>query len=171
MVVQVLDRNPGHAGKMSLHIGSANVKQYFPRRVEAVELELDHLSIACLLPDSFWEDRPEIRDIRLSIWLEAKRSSGKLPTAHASLVMVPQGDHAFRLQILSCQEASQIAEAALIPAAVSASQGIAGASQGIAGAPQVIAFDRRNRSISRHPERRRIGKLKGNDSPASAASH
>ena len=97
MVVQTLDRHPGHAGVVGLHIGTVNVQQYFPHRVDQVELELDHLCIVCLLEPSFWEDRPEIHDLRLSSWLESKRSSGKLGSHAAPVAMIPSGDHAFRL--------------------------------------------------------------------------
>lgn len=147
MVVQTLDRYPGHTGRLGLHVGSVNVEQYFSSQMESVELQLDHLCIECALEPSFWGDRPEIHDMRLSIWLEAKRSSGKIAATPASMAMIPIGPHVFRLQVMSKEEASQ-----QLPS-------------------PVIAFDRRKRSIAHHPERRRIGKLKGNDSSASAASH
>ena len=34
----------GH-GVVGLHVGATNVRRYFPRSTEAIELELDHLHI------------------------------------------------------------------------------------------------------------------------------
>jgi hypothetical protein len=158
-MVQTLDRRPGHTGLMGLHIGAVNVKRYFPREVDGVELELDHLRIVCPLEPSFWQDRPEIHDMRLSSWLESKRNSGKLSAHSASVAMIPSGHRAFRLQILLKDES----EGAL----VSAPQ-IAYASQ---VASSVAALDRRKRNSERSPERRKVGKLKSNEFPSVAASH
>jgi hypothetical protein len=170
MVVQTLDRNPGHFGLMGLHIGVTNVQQYFPRGLELIELELDHLCIACPLEPSFWEDRPEIHDMRLSIWLEAKRLSGKLPTNPAPLAMIPCGRSAFRLQIIVHEEfghASGI-QTANQPGTQTGASAMAYVSP---MASSLAAVDRRRRSVERHPERRKVGKLKNNERPAPAASH
>ena len=162
MVVQTLDRNPGHFGLMGLHIGITNVQQYFPRGLELIELELDHLCIACPLEPSFWEDRPEIHDMRLSIWLEAKRLSGKLPANPAPLAMIPCGRSAFRLQIIVNEESGHgSGTLATAPAMAYVSP----------MASSLAAVDRRRRSVERHPERRKVGKLKNNERPAPAASH
>jgi hypothetical protein len=105
MVVQTQDRHTGHAGVVGLHIGAINVAQYFPRDVEMIELELDHLRIVCPLEPSFWQDQPEIHDHRLSSWLEAKRNSGKLGQQAAPVAMIPSGKYSFRLQIITKAEA------------------------------------------------------------------
>ena len=164
MVVQTLGRNPGHSGRMGLHVGASNVLEYFPRRVDSVELELDHLCIVCMLEPSFWEDRPEIHDLRLSTWLEAKRLGGKIPAAPAPMALIPTGHHAFRLQLIpkDAVEDALYHSTSTVAVAEKAS---------MPGATPILVFDRRKRSIGHHPERRRIGKLKGNDSPASSASH
>ncbi|HEX4322596.1 MAG TPA: hypothetical protein VHZ52_16905 [Acidobacteriaceae bacterium] len=104
MVVLTQDRHTGHSGAVGLHIGAVNVQQYFPRGVEMVELELDHLRIVCPLEPSFWQDQPEIHDHRLSSWLEAKRNSGKLGLRSAPVAMIPCGRSSFRLQILAKDE-------------------------------------------------------------------
>ena len=168
MVVQTLDRNSRRAGRMGLHVGRSNVVEHFPFRIDSVELELDHLCIVCTLEPSFWDDQPEIHDARLSIWLEAKRLGGKIPAAPALMALIPTGQHAFRLQLIPKDTAEPVLHVApsnstiLVPVSLPTP---------IIGTAPVIAFDRRKRSIGHQPERRRVGKLKGNDSPASAASH
>jgi hypothetical protein len=97
MVVQTQNKRPGIVG---LHIGKGNVRKHFPKDVLLVELELDHLRIACPLEESFWQDRPEIHDRRLSSWLESKRESGKLAAQPAAMAMIPSGDRSFRLQLI-----------------------------------------------------------------------
>jgi len=104
LVVQTLDRRPGHTGSVGLHIGASNVQQHFPPDVQMIELELDHLRIVCDLEPSFWKDRPEIHDQRLSTWLVSKRNSGKLPLQDAPVTMVPCGEYCFRLQLMSKEE-------------------------------------------------------------------
>jgi hypothetical protein len=105
MVVQTQNRHTGHAGVVGLHIGAVNVQQYFPRHVEMVELELDHLRIVCPLEPSFWQDQPEIHDHRLSSWLEAKRNSGKIGQHDSPVAMIPSGEYSFRLQMITKEEA------------------------------------------------------------------
>lgn len=105
MVVQTRERQPGHGGAVGLHVGELNVQLHFPREISHVELELDHLRIACDLEPSFWEDQPEIHDHRLSCWLESKRLSGKLPRRDALVALIPSGEHCFKLQMISQEEA------------------------------------------------------------------
>jgi hypothetical protein len=169
MVVQTLDRNLGHAGRMGLHIGVSNVQEYFPRQVDSVELELDHLCIVCSLDSSFWEDRPEIHDLRLSTWLESKKLGGKIPAAPAPIALIPSGQYTFRLQIIPKDAADYALSIPLREGALTQT-GNSLPATALSSAP-VVVFDRRKRSIGHQPERRRIGKLKGNDSSASAASH
>jgi|HubBroStandDraft_5_1064220.scaffolds.fasta_scaffold298422_2 hypothetical protein len=158
MVVQTHDRHPGRSGTLGLHIGAVNVQQYFPRDVQLVELELDHLRIVCPLEPSFWEDHPEIHDLRLSSWLESKRNSGKLGSQSAPVSMIPSGKCSFRLQMMSQNEVDRLP----------------------AGSPAVAYFspttspsallERRKHNTSGKPERRGIVRLKGDDSTSSSAN-
>jgi hypothetical protein len=112
MVVQTHVKRPGLVG---LHIGKGNVRKHFPREMSLVELELDHLRIACRLEASFWEDHPEIHDRRLSSWLEAKRESGKLAPQPASMAMIPCGESSFRLQLIRKDDSdSSVVKARLV---------------------------------------------------------
>ena len=84
-------------GVLGLQITNSQVQEFFPPEALTIELELDHLRITCPLPASFWQDRPEIHDLRLSSWLETKRSTGKLANSGGQLTMVPCGNNTFRL--------------------------------------------------------------------------
>lgn len=79
-----------------LHVGATNARRYFPRNMNAVELELDGLHIECRLPESFWNGQPEIHDPRLCEWLKFKvlkeRSRGPI-----ELHMVQSGANTFTL--------------------------------------------------------------------------
>ncbi len=159
MVVQTQERQPGRSGAIGLHIGIVNAKQYFPRDVELVELELDHLRIACPLDASFWQDRPEIHDFRLSSWLESKRNSGKLASQAAPVALIPVGPYSFRLQILSKDETDRAIATPPPPAYFTPN------------IPVAALLDRRKHNIKRVPERRKVGRIKGDESPSAAASH
>ena len=87
----------GH-GVTGLHVGATNVRRYFPKSTAAIELELDHLHIQCGLDPAFWNGHPDIRDPRLSIWLEHKHLDSKLDRQPIPLAMVPAGNNSFRLQ-------------------------------------------------------------------------
>jgi hypothetical protein len=164
MVVQTLDRHPGHSGVVGLHIGTLNVQQYFPRHVDQVELELDHLCIVCPLEPSFWLDRPEIHDLRLSSWLESKRNSGKLAANSAPVAMIPSGQHSFRLQLIMRDEADR----SLTGNSLTGKPQMAYVSQ----VPSPLAaLDRRKNNSGRKPERRRVARLKSNDLASPAASN
>jgi hypothetical protein len=159
MVVQTLDRHPGHSGVVGLHIGTLNVQQYFPRHVDQVELELDHLCIVCPLEPAFWLDRPEIHDLRLSSWLESKRNSGKLAANSAPVAMIPSGNHCFRLQLIVRDETDRV---------LTGSSPMAYVSQ---VASPLAALDRRRHDTGRKPERRKVARLKSNDLASPAASN
>jgi hypothetical protein len=90
----------GH-GVVGLHVGATNVRRYFPRSTEAIELELDHLHIQCGLDPGFWNGHPDIRDPRLSEWLEYKHLRNKLDRAPIPLAMIPAGNNSFRLQSIT----------------------------------------------------------------------
>ncbi|HEY9126754.1 MAG TPA: hypothetical protein VIM62_06485 [Acidobacteriaceae bacterium] len=171
MVVETYSIAPGQSGLLGLHIGAVNVREHFPRGMDAIELELDHLRIVCSLAASFWDDRPEIHDRRLSIWLEAKRMGGKLAATPASMAMIPCGKHAFRLEILPkgasdyALTATSAKEAAIVSRTPLSDPVTAPVIS------PVIAFDRRKHAVAHHPERRGIGKLKSNDSSSPAVNH
>jgi hypothetical protein len=101
MVIQKRSRRLGMTG---LRVGDGNVQQLFPPDVPVVELELDHLRIVCTLEPKFWDGDPEIHDERLVSWLESKRMNGKLAPTPAPVVMIPSGDHAFRLMPIQPKE-------------------------------------------------------------------
>jgi hypothetical protein len=159
MVVQTREKHLGHFGAIGLLIGEVNVKEYFPRGVAMVELELDHLRIACPLEPSFWQDRPEIHDFRLSSWLESKRNSGKLAAPSAPVALIPSGQYSFRLQILSKDESDH---------ALTAPPPTAYFTPTI---PVAALLDRRKHNTRRVPERRKVARIKGDESPSPAASH
>lgn len=96
MVVQIQSRDRGIVG---LHVGTNNVRRHFPKSLSTIDLELDDLEIQCRLSASFWQDRPEISDPRLSTWLEAKYLYGHSGGA-VVLKMVRSGKRSFRLQLV-----------------------------------------------------------------------
>ena len=79
-----------------LHVGTGNVRRYFPREVTEIELELDDLRIQCGLAPDFWKGRPEIHDPRLCLWLESKQWSLKA-NSPVPLMMNPCGKNTFAL--------------------------------------------------------------------------
>lgn len=167
MVAKTQDRQPGHRGAMGLHVGAENVQQYFPPNVSVIELELDHLQIACSLEPSFWQGKAEIHDTRLSSWLESKRASGKLGAHDAPVTLIPTGNYAFKLQIgveaLPKESANYALTGPPTPAYFS---------------PVVAPADlleRRRRNLGHahgsRPERRRIGKLRSDERPSPSANY
>jgi hypothetical protein len=181
MVVQTQDRQPARSG-IGLHIGKVNVQQYFPPDVTDVELELDHLCIVCPLEPSFWQDQPEIHDFRLSSWLESKRSTGKLAANPAPVAMIPCGHRAYRLQLLRADELDQFLPG-MTGARVTVT-GIMGAAYLLPAARTGAPFagnkhdrrdqdrqDRRSRNAGRTPDRRKVARLKSDDSPPSSAGN
>ena len=94
MVVKTQSKGHGVTG---LHVGSNNVRRYFPKGTQNIELQLGHLRIQCGLKPGFWQGEPEIYDPRLCAWLESKNLHG---TANRTvpLSMIPTGDNSFQLQ-------------------------------------------------------------------------
>jgi len=80
-----------------LVVGETNVRRYFPRKVKAINLTLDHLLIECGLASHFWDGEPEIHDPRLCLWLESKQSKDNNCRASMPLNMVPTGEGTFSL--------------------------------------------------------------------------
>ncbi|MGA7342783.1 MAG: hypothetical protein WBE72_24070 [Terracidiphilus sp.] len=81
-----------------VEVGASNVRRYFPRQIQTVDLEIDHLQIQCGLKPGFWSGHPEISDPRLCAWLEAKNFHGKPGERPIPLAMIPSGKNRFRLQ-------------------------------------------------------------------------
>ena len=80
-----------------LYVGEDNVRRYFPRKLKAINLKLDHLLIECGLATGFWDGEPEIHDPRLCLWLESKQSRQSNCRAPLPFSMTPTGDGAFSL--------------------------------------------------------------------------
>jgi len=93
----------GHAFT-GVEVGEGNVRRYFPRGTDEIELRLDHLLIQCGLPVGFWQGRTEIRDPRLCAWLESKNFNGRPGAPPIPLVLIPSGKNCFRLQTVKRNE-------------------------------------------------------------------
>src|SRR5579871_2881475 len=87
-----------------LHVGSRNVRRYFPKGVRVIELQLDHLQIQCGLSPEFWQGEPEIHDPRLCIWLNSKVKNQAGRSKDLRLAMTPAGNNAFRLRPSSMKD-------------------------------------------------------------------
>lgn len=168
MVVLTQSRHPVHSGVVGLHVGADNVAQHFPRGIDAVELELDHLNIVCTLEPSFWEDRPEIHDMRLSLWLESKRSSGKLVGRNAQVSLIPSGDQKFKLLLTVVEETAVVAKA---PKVQSVDPDLMETHVATLLPMLVPSLDRRKHGAVHAPERRRVGRLKSDEPTPIAANH
>ena len=165
MVVLTKQRRSGHSGGIGLNVGAANVSEHFPQATELVELELDHLIIVCTLSPSFWSDQPEIHDHRLSSWLEAKHSSGKLGAQPSPIAMIPCGEFKFRLQPLQDAEPVAIAPRPAIPVTQLASRVAA-------VMPTLVpALDRRKYTAGHTPERRRVARLNNDERTSTPANN
>jgi hypothetical protein len=79
-------------------VGECNVRRYFPKVIETIDLELDHLQIQCGLAPDFWQGQPEIYDPRLCAWLESKNLHDRLSRSPIPLAMIPAGKNCFKLR-------------------------------------------------------------------------
>lgn len=95
MIVQTLSKGREALG---LLVGSRNARRYFSRDAETIEIQLDHLTICCEPGPQFWDGDAEIRDPRLSAWLELKNFHGLAGQPPVRLAMTPTGANSFRLQ-------------------------------------------------------------------------
>jgi hypothetical protein len=95
MVVKTQSRGHGLTG---LNVGNQNVRRYFPKGTQNIELQLGHLRIQCGLKPDFWQGQPEIYDPRLCAWLESKNLHGTAARTPVPLAMIPAGENAFQLQ-------------------------------------------------------------------------
>jgi len=100
MVVQIQRSGRSVTG---LHIGSGNVRRYFPKSNQSVDLELGHLLIRCNLQPGFWLNEPQISDPRLSAWLEAKEPEGKTRSGRLQMSLIPVKGESFRLEFADMQ--------------------------------------------------------------------
>lgn len=82
---------------IGLYVGADNVRRYFRKGIATIELQLDHLRIACGLSSHFWLDEPEIRDPRLCAWLESKHRDVRGRRLPVSMDLVPLGNDSFAL--------------------------------------------------------------------------
>lgn len=103
----VKTQSKGH-GVTGLHVGTDNVRRYFPEGTQNIELQLGHLRIQCGLKPDFWQGQPEIYDPRLCAWLESKNLHGTANRAAVALAMIPTGDNSFQLQPMSLAPPAQI---------------------------------------------------------------
>jgi len=97
MVVKTHSKGHGVTG---LHVGTDNVRRYFPKGTENIELQLGHLRIQCGLKPDFWQGQPEIYDPRLCAWLQSKNLQGSANRT-VPMAMIPAGDNSFQLQPMS----------------------------------------------------------------------
>ena len=81
-----------------VEVGADNVRRYFPKDTNVIELHLDHLLFQCGLAPAFWQGQTEIRDPRLCAWLESKNFHGRPGEAPVPLALIPSGKNSFRLQ-------------------------------------------------------------------------
>ena len=98
MVVKTQSKGRGNTG---LNVGASNVERYFPRGVQSVELQLDHLQIQCDLAPDFWQGQPEIYDPRLCAWLESKHLGTKPGKGPIPLALIPAGKNSFRIKTVT----------------------------------------------------------------------
>ncbi len=107
MVVRTQCKGRGITG---LHVGVNNVRRYFPKHTEAIELQLDHLRIQCGLSPEFWQGHPDIFDPRLCAWLEARHMHSRCDRTPVPLAMIPAGENAFRLQPVERRHRGPVSE-------------------------------------------------------------
>jgi hypothetical protein len=98
MVVKTHSKGRGVTG---LLVSSQNVERYFPQNTPFIELQLDHLKIACVLAPEFWQGHPEIHDPRLCAWLETKYPAGNTRGCSVPLALIPLGQNCFRLRAVA----------------------------------------------------------------------
>lgn len=98
MLVKTQSKGRGVTG---LHVGTDNVRRFFPKGTKNIELQLGHLRIECGLKPDFWQGQPEIYDPRLCAWLESKNFHGTATRSPVSLAMIPAGGNSFQLQPMS----------------------------------------------------------------------
>jgi hypothetical protein len=86
-----------------LNVGVDNVRRYFPKEIQIIELQLGYLQIQCGLEPDFWQDQPKIRDPRLCAWLEFKYPYGKPDRPPTLLTMIISENNSFRVEPMSLE--------------------------------------------------------------------
>jgi len=81
-----------------VEVGAGNVRRYFPKDSDVIELRLDHLLIQLGLKPDFWQGQTQICDPRLCAWLESKNFNGRPGDAPIPLALIPSGKNCYRLQ-------------------------------------------------------------------------
>ena len=84
-----------------IYVGVNNVRRYFSKRINAVELQLDHLRIECGLTPRFWDGQPEIHDPRLCDWLESKQLHDRPSREPVPMALIPSGKNSFKVASIS----------------------------------------------------------------------
>jgi hypothetical protein len=102
-----------------LYVGAHNVRRYFRRHVASIELQIDHLRIACGLTPHFWLDQPEIHDPRLCAWLESKHRDRKERRGPVPMALIPSGKNSFILSTAGLEAQIPDAQAEHVEAAYS----------------------------------------------------
>jgi hypothetical protein len=97
-----------------VEVGAGNVRRYFPRSANVIELHLDHLLIQCGLNPDFWQGQTQICDPRLCAWLASKNFHGRPGDAPIPLALIPSGKNCFRLQPVAAHTRPRI-KSTLIP--------------------------------------------------------
>lgn len=95
MIVKIQNSGRSITG---IRIESSDVRRFFPKGSNPVELELGHLRIRCELQARFWFDQPEISDRRLCRWLEEQLFELRMPGIPVPLEMVRRGN-VYRLHL------------------------------------------------------------------------
>jgi hypothetical protein len=114
MVVKAQSRGRSFVG---LQVGETDVERYFPKDTYVIELQLDHLQIACRLGPDFWRGRSEICDPRLSLWLNSKNLAARPGQPPVPLALIPAGNAAFRLSPFAPKSVRAVKPAGRINAA------------------------------------------------------
>ncbi len=114
MVVKTQSKGRGVTG---LHVGTNNVRRYFPKGTQDIELQLGHLRIQCGLKPDFWQGQPEIYDPRLCAWLESRHLHGNADRTPVPLAMIPAGNNSFQLQPVSSPSRIRLKAVPPLPAA------------------------------------------------------
>ena len=107
MLVQTQSKGRGMVGVL---VGDSNVRRYFSREFDHVDLQLDHLQISCRLNERFFDGEASIFDPRLCAWLESKNCNR--PGCHnpTPLTMIPDGPNRFRLLAVKSAQTVKFAQ-------------------------------------------------------------
>ncbi|MGH9561787.1 MAG: hypothetical protein ACRD3S_10060 [Terracidiphilus sp.] len=87
-----------------VEIGAENVRRYFPKDINVIDLHIDHLLIQLGLEPEFWEGHAQLCDRRLCAWLESKNFHGRPGEEPIPLVLIPMGKNCYRLKAMHCKE-------------------------------------------------------------------